>query len=98
MIEVSTSDLHRAVETLHACAATPAGTEAVSEEFEDKPVRQGIVHVFELHGHPKAKRAYAWSSPIEGSERRKFYAVLEVSPITSARDAMRAAIVQDSRG
>lgn len=45
----------------------------------------------------KAKRAYAWSSPIEGSERRKFYAVLEVPPITSAQDAVRAAIVADHR-
>jgi hypothetical protein len=95
MIEVSTSELHRAVETLHACAATPAGTEAVSEEFEGEPVWQGVVHVFDLHGHPKAKRAYAWSSPIEGSERRKFYAVLEVPPVASARDAVRAAIVAE---
>jgi hypothetical protein len=32
-----------------------------------------------------------------GSERRKFYAVLEVPPVTSARDAVRAAIVVDHR-
>ena len=25
------------------------------------------MHVFELEGHPRATRAYAWSSPIEGS-------------------------------
>lgn len=97
MIEVSISELHKAVEALHDCTATPAGTEAVSEEFEGKPVWQGIVHVFDLHGHPKAKRAYAWSSPIQGSERRKFYAVLEMPPVASARDAIRAAIVSEHR-
>jgi hypothetical protein len=57
----------------------------------------GVVHVFKLHGHPKAKRAYAWSSPVEGTERRKFYAVLEVPPVASARDAVKAAIVADHR-
>jgi hypothetical protein len=31
---------------------------------------------FRLEGHPKATRAYAWSSPIEGSDKRRFYAVL----------------------
>jgi len=30
MIEVSTSELHRAVEALHGCTATPAGTEVVA--------------------------------------------------------------------
>ena len=55
------------------------------------------MHVFDITGHSKAKRAYAWSSPIEGSERRKFYAVLELLPVASAQDAVRAAIVADHR-
>ena len=53
--------------------------------------------MFDLEGHPKATRAYAWSSPIEGSDRRRFYAVLHVPPITSAQDAVRAAIVAEHR-
>jgi hypothetical protein len=40
MIEVSTSELHKAVEALHGCKATRTGTEAVSEEFDGKPVWQ----------------------------------------------------------
>ena len=35
------------------------------------------VHVFDLAGHPTATRAYAWSSPIEGSTKRRFVAVLQ---------------------
>jgi hypothetical protein len=48
-------------------------------------------------GTPTATRAYAWSSPIEGSDKRRFYAVLHVPPISSPADAVRAAIVQDYR-
>ena len=43
----------------------------------------GVVHVFDLEGHPSSKTGYAWSSPVEGSENRKFYAVLHVPPVDS---------------
>ncbi|MFI5032965.1 MAG: hypothetical protein ACHQPH_19905, partial [Reyranellales bacterium] len=44
---------------------------------------EGTVHVFDLEDHPKATRAYAWSSPIEGSNKRRFYAVLHLGSIRS---------------
>jgi hypothetical protein len=56
-----------------------------------------VVNVFDLHGHPKATRAYAWSSPIEGSDKRRFFAVLELGGIKSPTDAVRAAIVAEHR-
>jgi hypothetical protein len=65
----------------------------VKETFNGKTVWEGTVHVFDLEGHPKAARAYAWSSPIEGSSKRRFYAVLHLGGIVSAVDAVRAAIV-----
>jgi hypothetical protein len=60
---------------------------------------EGVVHVFNLEGHPKATRAYAWSSPLEGSDRRRFYAVLHLGGIRirSPLDAVRAAIVAERR-
>jgi hypothetical protein len=61
-------DLLRAVEQMHDCQATFLGKVVVNELFQDKPVWQGIVHIFELTGHPTATRCYAWSSPIEKSE------------------------------
>jgi hypothetical protein len=70
---------------------------AVREAFEGQLVWEGLVHVFELKGHPTATRAYAWSSPIEGSTKRRFYAVLHVPPISSPADAVRAAIVEEYR-
>ena len=55
------------------------------------------MHVFDLTGHPTAKRAYAWSSPIEGSDKRRFFAVLHQEPVTSPVKAVRAAIVAEER-
>ena len=46
-------------------------------------VWEGVVHVFDLVGHPTATRAYAWSSPIEGSTKRRFFAVLHTTRINS---------------
>jgi hypothetical protein len=58
---------------------------------------EGIVHVFALRGHPTATQAYAWSSPIEASDKRRFFAVLHVLPITSPVEAVRAANVAEVR-
>lgn len=65
------------------------------EPYNGQPVWQGHVHVFNLDGHPTATRAYAWSTPVDGSSKRRFYAVLHLGPIRSARDAVRAAIVAE---
>jgi hypothetical protein len=90
-------ELQRAIESQHGGKATLAQSVPVRETFEGKPVWEGIVHVFDLTGHPKASRAYAWSSPIEGSDKRRFFAVLEMGAIKSPQDAVRAAIVAEHR-
>lgn len=97
MKEVEPEHLQRAVEDLHGCAAKLVGAQPVSETFRGRSVWQGIVHIFNLEGHPTASRCYAWSSPIEGTERRRFYAVLHAPPVASPADAVRAAIVADFR-
>jgi hypothetical protein len=95
--ETSPAQLKEAVESQHGCTATLIQAVPVKEIFEGKTVWEGVVHVFQVHGHPKAHKAYAWSSPIEGSDKRRFFAVLHVPPITSPVEAVRAAIVQESR-
>jgi hypothetical protein len=98
MIEVSADQLATAIESQHGGKATLAQSVPVKETHDGQTVWEGVVHVFDLAGHPKATRAYAWSSPIEGTERRRFYAVLHVPPVTSPVDAVRAAIAADHRG
>src|ERR1700685_3730495 len=97
MNEVSESELKITVERLHTCGATLAQSVPVRERHGDTTVWEGVVHVFDLTGHPKATRAYAWSSSIEGSDKRRFFAVLHMSPVTSPVEAVRAAIVQERR-
>jgi len=96
MIEDS-DQLRQAIETLHHCKAHFIKTVEVKETFKGQKVWEGIAHVFEITGNPQANKCYAWSSPIEGSAKRKFFAVLHVPPITSAKDAVRAAIVREYR-
>jgi hypothetical protein len=69
----------------------------VRERHGEATVWEGVVHVFDITGHPKATEAYVWSSPIEGSDKRRFFAVLHLPPVTSPAEAVRAAIVAEQR-
>jgi hypothetical protein len=91
------ASLQRAVEQMHGGSAQLAQSVPVRETFDGKPVWEGVVHVFDLTGHPTATRAYAWSSPIEGSTKRRFVAVLHKPPVDSPLAAVRAAIVAEHK-
>jgi hypothetical protein len=97
LTDVSADQLQRAIEDQHGGRAALVDVLPVKELFQGKVVWEGIVHVFDLEGHPKATRAYAWSSPIEGSDKRRFYAVLHLGGIRSPLDAVRAAIVAERK-
>jgi hypothetical protein len=97
MSEISQAELKRAVESQHGGTATLVQSVPVKETFRGKTVWEGVVHVFDLTDNPKATRAYAWSSPIEGSTKRRFFAVLHMGAIRSPVDAVRAAIVAEHR-
>jgi hypothetical protein len=97
MMDVDASELNKAVESQHGRTTTLAQSVPVKETFGGKTVWEGVVHVFRIDGHPQAHKAYAWSSPIEGSDKPRFFAVLHVPPITSPQDAVRAAIVAEQR-
>lgn len=97
MAEVNPAELKHAFESQHGFTATLAQSVPIKETFGGKAVWESIVHVFKINGHPKASQAYAWSSPIEGSDKRRFLAVLHLPPITSTVDAVRAVIVMENR-
>ena len=93
-----TDDLKRSIEIQHGGAATFIEAVPIKETFNDQTVWEGVVHVFDLEGHPSATRAYAWSSQIEGSKtKRRFLAVLHLGGVRSPQDAIRAAIVAERR-
>jgi hypothetical protein len=90
-------DLKKAIEKLHKCHASYAEDVIVLEKFGSDTAWEGTVSVFELKGHPKATKCYAWSSPINGSTKRRYYAVLHIPPVDSPEKAVRASIVQDHK-
>ncbi len=83
-------DLKTAIQRLHGCDSTHLETVPVKEEFRGAVVWEGDVEVYALHGHPKAARCYAWSYP-EADETR-YFAVLGLPPVESAKTAVQVAI------
>lgn len=96
MSEAPTSDLKRAVESQHGGTATFVQSVPVSDTFRGQPAWQGTIAVFDLVGHPKATRAYAWTRELPDGKTRT-YAVLQIPPVTSPQDAVKAAIVAEQR-
>jgi len=88
--------LKHAVENLHQCSATFVEAVDVREEQEGKIVWWGTVKVFDLTGHPSARRAYAWSFPATAG-KPKFVTVLGLPPVDSAVTAVRATILADAK-
>ena len=90
--------LQVAVQHLHNCGAHWLRTVSVHEVFRGKTAWKGDVEVFGLIGHPKAKRAYAWSH-LDGhkDEKTRFVAVLEIPPVKDAKTAVQVSIVADSK-
>ena len=92
------SKVNVAVSQLHNCGATYVKTVPVHEVFQGHTVWQGEVEVFDLTGHPKAKRAYAWSHREgENDEGERFVTVLEIPPVVSPITAVRASIMADAK-
>lgn len=94
MAEVAPEELAEHVGRLLGVKPIFVRVDHVKERFNEQAVWEGTVSVFSVD-HPEADTCYAWSSSIEGSDRRRFYAVLGKPPINSAADAVRASIVAD---
>jgi hypothetical protein len=63
-----------------------------------KTIWKGIVEVFMLANHPKAKRCFAWSHRDgKNDSDERFVAVLEIPPVTSPETAVKVAIAAEVR-
>ena len=80
--------LQLTIQHLHKCEAVHRETVPVHEVFQGKTVWQGDVEVFDLTGHPKAKRAYGWTH----SEPEEFITILELPPVDSAQAAVKVGV------
>ncbi len=91
-------ELREIIRNLHGADATHIESVPVKETFQGKTVWEGIVEVFELHGHPQARKVYAWAHDTDDPQKPKRHVtVLHINPVTSPVLAVRAAIVQEFR-
>jgi hypothetical protein len=90
------SALEDAIRHMHGCEARWIESVPVHETHGGKTVWDGEVQVFDLTGHPKATRAYAWSHETDGG-RRRFHAVLGLPPVDGPVMAVRTAVLAEYR-
>ena len=55
-------ELGETIYRLHGAKAKHAKSVPVKEVFNGQTVWDGVVEVFDLKGHPKASKAYAWAN------------------------------------
>jgi len=77
---------------LHGCESAYQNSVPVREVFQGKVAWEGVVSVYSLIGHPKAKTGYAWGYQ-EPDGRWEITTVLEIPPVVSPQTAVKAAIV-----
>src|SRR5437762_467005 len=80
--------LQLTIQHLHNCAAIHRESVRVHEIFQGKTVWQGDVEVFDLTGHPKAKRCYGRSY----GEPEEFITILVLPPVDSAQSAVKVGV------
>jgi len=91
-------ELRDVIRRVHGVESEHIESVPVKETFQGHTVWDGVVEVFELKGHEMAHRVYAWAHDTDDPDHpRRHVTVLHLHPIKSARDAVRAAIVQEFR-
>jgi len=91
-------NLSAVIGKLHGCGSKYVESVPVHEVFRGKTAWQGVVEVFDLVGHPKAKRCYGWAH-LDGKmdEKTRYITVLEIPPVESPQTAVRAAIASKAQ-
>jgi hypothetical protein len=94
-MDASKDDLKKAIETEHGGKATHHHAVPVNEKERGQSIWHGIVHVFDLADHPKAKRAYGWSTPVEGQDEKRIVTMLHSDTVKGPIEAVRAALAAE---
>jgi hypothetical protein len=91
-------ELRETIRRLYGTDSTHVESVAVKETFQGRTVWEGTVEVFDLHGHPTARKVYAWAHDTDDPQKpQRHVTVLHSHPVTSPILAVRAFIVQEFR-
>ena len=89
-------ELKDVIRKLHGVESTHRESVPVKEVFNGQTVWDGIVEVFDLHDHPQANTAYAWTHTTgDPSNPKRHVTVLKVPPAVSPITAVRVAIMHE---
>jgi hypothetical protein len=89
-------ELRNVIHRLHKAEAKHVQSVPVTEMHEGQIVWDGVVEVFDLSGHPKADRIYAWAHDTDDPKQPKRYVtVLHIPPVVSPQTAVQAVILQE---
>lgn len=83
--------LKKVIESQHGGKATFRNAWQLPKMTKKAGEWDGIVHEFDLKNHPKASRVYAWSSPIKGGNKLRYFAVLHMGRVNGPVEAVKAA-------
>jgi hypothetical protein len=89
--------LRDAIKAMHGCDSRYVESVPVHEVFQGQTAWRGTVEVFDLMGHNKAKRAYAWQYE-DDDKKTKTVAVLDIPPVDSPQTAVQVAIAAKAKG
>jgi len=87
--------IQEAIKETLGCDSHWADSKRVTEKFQGQIAWDGVVEVFDLIGHPKAKRAYGWS--YREGDIDKARVVLGMRPVNSPQMAVKVAIASKAR-
>ena len=91
-------ELRDVIRKLHKAKAKHVESVHVTEVFQGKTIWDGMVEVFDLKGHPKTDRAYAWTHATDDPKQpRRSVTVLHIPPAISPQTAVQAVILQEMR-
>lgn len=91
-------DLRVAIHELHGGEATHRESVPVKEVWKGQAVWDGVVEVFDLYGHPKTNKVYAWGHATDDPKHpQRYVAVLHIPPAISPQTAVQTALVQEYR-
>lgn len=80
----------------HACESSWVESLPVHDVYQGQIIWNGLVEVFSLSGHPKARIAYAWIDQEERRDTRELVeTVLGIPPVDSPLSAVWASMTAD---
>jgi hypothetical protein len=93
---VRLSEFRMAIRQILDCDADPIGAVELDVRRRNGENWNGTVHVFEISGHPRASRCYAWPEPLDETS-----VIIRVVPhagrITSPEQAVRSILNRRGR-